>query len=411
MSESTLDSPLTQLKDVLSDGQWHSEAKLKRLANKHFKNHTDFGSILNDMRDKGILLEGANNSYRMTLEALTEWRVSRGLGMRATPSDMTAPRFFGGVLEDDAWGNAPLRVLDVVHFHSTADAARTVGQRVGLYGMTLYNFEGLTRVYTLHGPLAAKLIQEVQAERTEQDIRSIRIDKNARRRELTDLPEGFVNELCEFYGEFTHALLRQSMSSVKKHIVERDDVQQQIYLWIIDAIQRYNHETSIPFAAYLHSSVNKWVFDLSRQRFGRAVSDSELQISRARASFINAHNRAPSDVELAEEMGESIERVKQKLQTVNSVSNIRDAASIANEEYELPLPSHENSTQRHDHESQQNILSAAITTSALERPNSPNITAWCAVYNRYWGAEKSSDRIPEMERKLLEQAREKLTHV
>ena len=397
------------LKDNLSDGQWHSTTKITRAHLRHFASMHDLMSVIGDMKENGELIAGANNSYRMTRATLESWRGMRGLGMMASASNMSAPRFFGGILEDDGWMLAPLRTMDVVHFHANFDEAAQARELVGLHGMTLYNFEGLVRIYSLDGSFAYGRVCSAK-ESGNLDVSSIRIDSNVKRRELCDLPGDFVSEMCDFYGTFAHALLRQSMSSVRKHIIERDDIQQQIYLWIIDAIQRYDAETSIPFAAYLHSAINRWVHDLSRKQFGRAVADSELQISRAQTFFQTKHNRPPTVEELAEELGEDVNKVRRKMSTVKSASNIRDATTIIQDDYEMTVISPESSTSRIEDETNQTLLSVALTTSALEHPNGPNVVAWCGIYNRYWGGDSSSKRTTATEREVMESMRAKLVN-
>jgi len=398
---------IENLRDNLSDGQWHSTTKILRGHTRHFSSADDLMSIIEDMKSNGELIVGANNSYRMPRSVLESWRIMRGLGMKASASNMGAPRFFGDILEDDGWVLAPLRTMDVVHFHANFDDAAQARALVGLYGMTLYNFEGLVRIYALDGSFAYKKVCDAKDDGT-LDVSSIRIDSQVKRRELCDLPSDFVSDMCDFYGAFAHALLRQSMSSVRKHIIERDDIQQQIYLWIIDAIQRYDAETSIPFAAYLHSAINRWVHDLSRKQFGRAVADSELQISRAQTVFQTKHNRPPTVEELAGELNEDVNKVRRKMSTVKSVSNIRDATTIIQDDYELTVVSSESSTGRIEDETNQTLLSVALTTSAIEHPNGPNVVAWCGIYSRYWGGESTSRRTTAAEREVMESMRSKL---
>lgn len=383
--------PTALLLDDMSDGQWHPMTKIRQRNTKHFKGtKLDLLATVEDHVANGTFLAGANNSYRMTRSSLEMWRLQRGLSSAATTRDMNAPRFFGGILEDDGWEMAPLREMDVVHFHATEDAARQARALVGLNGMTLYNFEGLVRVFALDGSFAYDILKDAIQENPNLGISGIRIDHDVKRRELCDLPSSFVQDLCAFYGSFAHALLRQSMSSVRKHIAERDDIQQQIYLWIIDAIQRYDHTTSIPFAAYLHSAMNRWVHDLSRKSFGRAVADSELQLSRAKSDFQTLHNRKPNLEELAEFMGETVEKVRRKSQGVANVNNLRTASSLVVEDWELPIVSSENSTNRIEDETGQTLLAAALTTSAIEYKGGPNVVAWCNVYAKTWG-----DGVPE----------------
>lgn len=390
-----------ELLDDMSDGQWHPMSKIAKRNNKFFSADKSLTSTIEQLVADGTFITGANNSFRMKRDAVVQWREYRGLPMKATTKNMNAPRFFGGILEDDGWTLAPLRKIDVVHCHANDDSAELIKNKVGYHGITLYNFEGLVRVFTLNGQYVNSIIKQLKDENPYLVISGIRTDKDSRRRELCDLPQDFVQEMCEFYGVFAHALLRQSMSSVKKHILERDDIQQQIYMWIIDAIQRYDHTTAIPFAAYLHSAMNRWVHDLSRKSFGRAVADSELQIARARSSFALEHNRQPTVDELAHLLGGNVQKTKKKILDVSSVASIRDTSSLYREDNsELPVIANEKADTNIHNEVENAILSAALVSSAKNMPSGPDIVSWCNIYARTWG-EGTSDKVSASEKEVM----------
>lgn len=392
-----MDEATKNLFDDMSDGQWHPLTKIRQRNLRNFASRDALSRALDEGVRRGVFISGSNSSYRMTRSELEHWRAERDLPISQNSRDTNAPRYFGGILEDDGWLLAPLRQIDVVHFHAGESAAERVKEIIGLNGIVLHNFEGLVRVFAMDGSFAYNMLKDATAEDPNLDISGIRIDRSVKRRELCDLPDTFVYDLCEFYGSFAYALLRQSMSSVRKHIADRDDVQQQIYLWIIDAIQRYDEQTSIPFAAYLHSAINRWVHDLSRKSFGRAVADSELQLSRARASFQTEHNRKPTLEELAEVLGESVEKVRKKEQGVQSVNSLRTAAPLVVDDRELPIVADEDPTARVHEEAGQTLLSVALTTSALNAPGGPSVTAWCNIYAKTWG-EGVEERLTAVEK-------------
>lgn len=403
-----LNESQSRLLDDMSDGQWHTFAKIQKRNLKGFDSVEDLRSEVDRFVRDAILLVGANDSYRMTRQSLESWRDSRGIVSNGS-KDMKAPRYFGGILEDDGWLLAPLRTVDIVHFHASGAVAAQVQQVIQLNGMTSIDFDGLVRVFAFDGQQAYDLLKEWSKEENV-DISGIRMDQGVRRRELCDLPEMFVRDLCQFYGAFAHALLRQSMSSVRKHITERDDIQQQIYLWIIDAIQRYDASTSIPFAAYLHSAINRWVHDLNRRSYGRAVADNELQIARAVNAFELEHNRKPSLEELADALGETVEKVRKKTMGVANVNNLRSASTINSEDFDVPLPAPEDSTTQIHREIEQTLISAALTSAAIEAPGGPHVNAWYSIYSKTW-LDGSASKIVDEEKVVMASMRTRLADV
>lgn len=401
----TTDNPaMKELLDDMSDGQWHPINKITKRNARFFKDKTELEATVHNLTKNGVFITGANNSFRMTKDELLSWRTRNDMSLQATPKDMNAPRFFGGILEDDGWTSAPLRLIDVVHCHANETTADIIKDAVGMHGMTFYNFEGLVRVFTLNGKYVNEILKELKEDRPELNISGIRTDKDSKRRELCDLPRGFVPDLCEFYGVFAHALIRQSMSSVKHHIAERDDIQQQIYMWIIDAIQRYDNETSIPFAAYLHSAMNRWVHDLPRKAFGRAVADSELQISRLKTEFINKNNRKPTVDELSELLGGNKAKSKKKIIDVTNASFLREPSSIHREESDdIPLEAVESAEKSMHDEVENSILSASLVSSVQNVAHGPDIISWCDIYERTWGEQMGSDKISDNEKIVMKE--------
>jgi DNA-directed RNA polymerase specialized sigma subunit len=396
-----------KLLDDMSDGQWHTFTKITQRNQRNFATTEELRGVVNKLADRETFISGSNDSFRMTRNALESWREERNLSM-SNAKDMKAPRFFGGILEDDGWEKAPLRSIDVVHFHATGDAIQQVQKVIGLHGMTSYDFDGLVRVFSLDGTKAYEILKEWSKEEGV-DISGIRIDHNVKRRELCDLPSQYLSDMCKFYGNFSHALLRRSMSSVRKHIIEQDDIQQQIYLWVMDAIQRYDAETSIPFAAYLSTSLNRWVHDLNRKSFGRAVADNELRIARAVNAFQEDHKRKPTLEEIAHELDESVDKVRKKMFGVSNVNGLRGATTINSEEFDIPIIAHEDSTSRLHADIEQTLLSAALTSSTLENDKTPNVLAWCNIYAKTW--QKNSNKKVAGEQEIMDKMKLRLSEM
>lgn len=389
ITELTHDPIMAPILDSMADGQWHSMVKILKNNQKILKSYPeDKGEVLREqfesLANEGVLLVGDNVSQRFTVEALKEWRTLRGFDNQ--PQTISSPRFFGGILEDDGWELAPLRAYDVIHFRGTGNVnEETVQKIVGYRGFVTQDVDGLFRIMTLYGDDISDELKE-WGKTNFSDISGICLNKKTIRREITELPSEYFSDLCSFYGSFAYTLLRRNMSTLKKHIPDNSDVQQQIFLWIIDAVQRYNHLTCIPFAAYLSKSLNLWVHDLGRKTYGRSASDNELKLSRAIAAFKAEYNREPNYKELAEIFDESEEKIKQKVNSVSTVNSLRNMTTIDSEDFDIPIPVHDSLSTMED--LNQTLLSASLTTSTIKSGADP--VAWLHFYQTIWGSKKQT---------------------
>lgn len=387
--------------DELSDGQWHPLYKLSKQVTKtnnvkakEFKQLLE--TELTNLVDVGLLIYGENESYRFNSTLLESWREFSG-NPRLTEKKYL-PRWFGGILEDDGWGLAPLKVYDLVHFKSDSSLSRNrLLEHLGLKPSLVQLDGGLYRVFSTNGEETFNKIKELQNDYPNFDIRSMRLETNLRRRDLEDLPSGYLSDLCGYYGKFAKVLLRPYKTSIAKHIPDPDDEQQQIYLWVLDAVQRYDDSTSIPFAAYLSSSLAKWVHNLNRNAFGRSVADAELKHSRAISKFKIENGRDPRVDELANALDEDIATVKKDSLVIATVVNLRNIAPIHTEETEIPITSSEMVDDNLDRMVKNTLLSAAIITSVkedIENEKTPkDLTGLFGVYYDYWGKETAPKKI------------------
>jgi DNA-directed RNA polymerase specialized sigma subunit len=387
----------SQILDELSDGQWHPFYKINKKIERGAEKAKTFKDTLSEELEKLVeddfLIAGNNESYRFKSSKLMYWRnISESPNLE---DKQYQPRFFGGILEDDGWLLAQLKVYDLIHFRADASLSRdTLHQIVGGRKSLIQIDEGLYRVFTNDGPAVFDKIREAKENYPTYDIRGMRLEKDLRRRDLEDLPPKFVDDLCKYYGKFAKVLLRSYMSSITKHLPEHDDIQQQIYLWVLDAIQRYDAETSIPFAAYLGTSLKKWVFNLNRKAFGRAVADAELKHSRAIAEFKSEFGREPKPEELATLLKEDLIATKKDSIAINTVFNLRNIATIDSEDSTMPLPSDMSVEENIDSLVSNTLLSAAITTAAKQdMAKTKDITGLLGIYYENWGSEYKSKRI------------------
>jgi DNA-directed RNA polymerase specialized sigma subunit len=393
----TINKVRSQILDELSDGQWHPFYKINKKIERGSSKAKEFKNVLNEELEQlvadDVLIAGNNESYRFKSSELMAWRAVSDNPI--LDERQYQPRWFGGILEDDGWILAKLKEYDLVHFRADSSLSRKdlheiVGGKLSLIQIE----EGLYRVFSTNGEETFEKIKEVKDNYLNYEIRGMRLEKNLRRRDLEDLPPQYVAQLCEYYGKFAKILLRSYMSSITKHLPDPDDIQQQIYLWVLDAIQRYDAETSIPFAAYLGTSLKKWVFNLNRKAFGRAVADAELKHSRAIGDFKAENGREPRPEELAELLKEDVSSTKKDSHAINTVFNLRNISTINSDDSEIPLPSDKFVEDNIDNLVNNTLLTAAIITAAKQDMGGHrDLVGLVGVYYENWGSEHKSKRI------------------
>lgn len=398
----------TKVLDEMSDGQWHPITKItKNCAEKKVLSSAQVKDTVNELTERGYILSGANNSFRLPEKYVRQWRNSRGLSMDTV--DSHSPRFFGGMIEDDGWAHAPLTERQLLSFRANSHiTSQVIREKIGDMGEVNQAEDGLFRIISTQGDELYDLLKEWNRFEPEVKIEGLRLTYGTFRRNIQDLPPAYLADFCEFYGSFSYVLLRNNMSSVVKHIPENDDTQQQIYLWVLDAIVRYDDKTCIPFAAYLSTCLLRWVHNLNRKPFGRAAADNELKHFRANSQFEAENGRKPSLHELAGILEENVEKVIKDSLSIKMVSNLRSATTLDSEEFNVPLIAVETADKGVEAYLERTLISAALISSALDQDietKGASLVALMSVIDKTWNKDKRLAKIYKSKRSsdLLQQ--------
>lgn len=406
--------------DEFSDGQWHPMQKVTKVCSgKKTATAAEVSDVVVELHDKGYLLGGANESYRLPEKYVRQWRNSRNMSLEL--KDSRSPRFFGGVLEDDGWTKAPLICYNLLHFRANSHVtSKMIQEKIGVLGNVDQDEDGLFRIFSQQGEETYYLLREWGTLDPQIEIKGLRLTYNTYRRDLSALPSGYLDDLCKFYGSFAFVLLRNNMSSIKKHIPDNEDIQQQIYIWVMDAVARYDDATCIPFAAYLHSVLKRWVHNLNRKSHGRAAADNELKHSRAISTFESQNGRQPSIIELAKVLGETPEKVSKDSISIKMVSNLRSTTTLDSEDFTVPLVAKETTADSIEMELEKTLLSAALVSTALEldeETNGASLSALFSIIDKTWNKNKSlsslykghrQSELAEVENVLMQEAGRKI---
>lgn len=380
--------------DEFSDGQWHPMHKItKSCSSKRGVSSSDVSEVVVSLHEKGYLLAGNTDKdpYRLPEKYVRQWRNSRGLSLEL--EDSRSPRFFGGILEDDGWAKAPLICYNLLHFRANSHITSAVIQeKIGDLGTVDQDEDGLFRILSKQGEETYYILKEWDTLDPQVEIKGLRLTYNSYRRNLAELPSDYLNDLCKFYGSFAFVLLRNNMSSIKKHIPEHEDIQQRIYIWVMDAVARYDDSTCIPFAAYLHTVLKRWVHNLNRKSHGRAAADNELKHARAISAFESENGRHPNIQELANLLGETPEKVSRDSISIKMVSNLRSTTTLDSDDFSVPLVAKETAADSLEMDLEKTLLSAALVSTALEQDaetNGASLSALFSIIDKTWNKNKS----------------------
>jgi hypothetical protein len=287
------------------------------------------------------------------------------------------PVIFGGVLEADGWAQAPLRTFDLVHFRVNrvlplADLrshlnAALADSSTDTFSLAMDTDE-LYRAFVTpgDGPRAAELITTWCLDHDYRTM-GLRTDPDRRRRNIRDLDRDFLDDLMAHYQGYGMRRLQKNMSSVLLHIPEYDDVQQQLAVWILEAIVRYDDTKGVPFGAWLSTALSKWVHDLNRSSFGRTVADAELKQHRAVAAFTATEHRHPTEKEFAGLVGTSVTALRRSRQSVSVVNSLRACLSIDSgglDDSELSIPARGNDPAEQLVEDVRPVVVSSVLTNA-----------------------------------------------
>lgn len=266
------DTPANTLLDILSNGQWVDEKKLTSLTKK--VKDLDLHAELDELLSAGVLTQ-SRNSVRMNGEDVMSWRKMRGLTLRAV--DVTCPRFFGGIIEDELFASAPLRRVSMVTIGGNNDAnmdeLREVGFRHGAWSLNSIDEQAVVRFFTGMNP--EPLLQELK----EKGYRYTYTE--TLRREIVDIPEESVKELSEFYLDFIYVSVKNQMSTIRM-FTENTEISSLIWVWVLEAIRRYNEKSGVPFGSYLLNQARHWVYDLPKRSYDSKAVNAMARLAKAK---------------------------------------------------------------------------------------------------------------------------------
>lgn len=310
------------------------------------------------------------------------------------------PLVFGGLTEAEGWAIAPITPRDRVHFRTDRELP-LADFRAALPASVTVTYDEGDGLYRVDGETGtaealAGLIRAWCAEHGYATV-GLRPENGVRRRAPRDLPPAFLDGLCRHYCRVSLKRLQRNMSTIRLHLPDNDDIDQQVAEWVLKAVSQYDETKSVPFGAFLATQLSKWVHDLGRNAYGRTAADTENKQQKAVAAFTAEHQRRPSEKELAEYMGQSVATLRRNSQTVATLNGLRNLQSLdgGTDTVEFVVPDSAEVPDEIMGEAEQTLLSHALTAACAPDPTArrdqraaqPNVLGWATWYLTTWGGQ------------------------
>ncbi|MED5527939.1 MAG: hypothetical protein VYC81_04685, partial [Actinomycetota bacterium] len=195
-------------------------------------------------------------------------------------------------------------------------------------------------------------------------------------------------------------------------LVDDDDVRSMMYLFVSDHMDRYDADRTgrngtLTLLAFLMGKLRTWPQDLARQAQGRPIVNDRIKIAAAMDEFCTREQRNPSEVELADELGMSVTDLRQRAQTIESLSRIRhyqplsQYASNDGDVFGAEIAAQDNvetdATTHGRNAELTRVVMAAVNDQDSAGKRSQDPLALAAVYLAYWENMSKAEVARELE--------------
>jgi len=355
-------SPDFRIGAVISDGQWYDLIKWRKQAK---VKEDELKKWVADNLATGFLLKNDKGSYRLDLAGIKKWYADNNIELGMQLVDFTyPPRYWRNhvlssisnipeiieMTETDGFLNAPSREIGIVTFEAEPYIALRIQEKLRGVGVVREEEPGKYKLRSLSANYGKLIIKEVFDE-LEEEIKNnklkvsgeespatmynkIHVRTRAARRELIDFNEEFTTGLIQFYKQYSKPIIKTNQETIQIYIPDPLDQETQVVMWIIQAIEKFDESTGVPFAAYLDNVLRRWPHNLSYDHLKKDLS--VFQREKARILNILKKDLSPeifknvSDEKLAEMMNMSVEKFRElnekhqiwaRLQTAESLTH------------------------------------------------------------------------------------------
>lgn len=338
--------------------------------------------------------------------AWREHRVTSGgevvLERTGQPQTRIKDVIFGGIPESQGWRLAPLRTYSLAHF--------TTVQSLDVDALR----ETLPKTFTVRADpentyrvLAPQSEAETLSETVNKacadlgvETHALKVEPAVRRRDLSELPGGFLTDLCTHYVRLaTGRLMKRSSSTLASLQMDRDELQAQVSLWVLEAAAAYDPAAS-HFGQYLLGKLPNRLLDLVRERRGgRYASDLAAGHRRAALELVETLGRAPTIEEVAAHLGVTVRRASAMARAADTLQALANPAALDDilTDSAQPLDGHAMAGDTSDRLVADDALAAATRAlvevcvpaeAPASRKSALNLLALVSYYREHVGGER-----------------------
>lgn len=261
-----------RIEAVISDGMWYHFPKWKKRANVE---EEELWEWINKALSSGRLIQATTGakSYRISKDQVLEWYRKQGLDLNVQLfAKNFPPRIWDGKTETEGFIDCPLREIGVVSFNCASEVIPEVKKALKGIAKVKEFSPGAYKAYGLSSEYIKKIIEEVfKNNPTITEGRKI-YSRYAKRREIVDFSNDFIEPLVSFYVKFAESLVSRSMETINIFLPDEADRSSQITMWVLTAIEKFDEKSAVPFSGYLNNVLGKWPYDLPTNILGRDLS-------------------------------------------------------------------------------------------------------------------------------------------
>lgn len=283
-----------------------------------------------------------------------------------------------GRTEHEILAHAPVMTCDRVHWAGPDTDMSALARSLPMRAWTRQWSDGLHRIWVEEGRGdEARAAIALRA-----DTVNLRVDRSVPFRDLSAIPDDLLPELIAAAVAWlyprTGPVRRKLIADLD--LLEDEDVRSMMYLFCSDQLDRFDPRRggrlgSLNVCAYLLGKIRTWPQDASRSAYGRTAVDEQLAVNRAYERFVHEARRAPSEAELAEAAGITVDELRRRRSHATAIARTR-FTDVIDEALDVA-----DGTDVAE-EASRFASDAAITRSVIEAARSPLDLA--AVYLSFW---------------------------
>jgi DNA-directed RNA polymerase specialized sigma subunit len=241
--------------------------------------------------------------------------------------------------EWEGWAYAPLITQDIAHVRPTLSVP-IERLRAAFPGWGVNeSSDGLISIGA-HPGAPVKEVVTLWFSENELHHDGVRDAKGVRRRNLRELQPAFLEDLVKKSVPFARGLINSRYAASMQRLVgDHDDIEGYTMMWIIELASSFDATLGRPFGTWLTNQIPRKVQDLNRASHGRTASDAEMKHAKGRAEFEGIHGRTPTNEELRNILGLSVEEMRTKRRHLAVLSGLRSSTPLDSgpDDPEIPI--------------------------------------------------------------------------